>query len=200
MSKDEDFEHWMRRGRRMPFFGFREFEDMDRMFDEMFKETLKDIPEELYKERKLPDGRIIRQIGPLVYGYSMTIGPDGKPIIREFGNVKPSEKPSPLGFRRPSLELKEEREPLLDVLSEDGTIRIVAEIPGVEKKDIKLNCSEKALSISVDTEGRKYYKEVDLPAEVDPKVCKATYKNGVLEIILTKSKKEKPTGESIKIE
>jgi len=26
-------------------------------------------------------------MGPFVYGYSMTMGPDGKPIVREFGNV-----------------------------------------------------------------------------------------------------------------
>ena len=32
----------------------------------------------------------MRDIGPIVYGYSMTIGPDGKPRIKEFGNVKPS--------------------------------------------------------------------------------------------------------------
>jgi HSP20 family protein len=29
----------------------------------------------------------VREIGPLVYGYSATIGPDGKPNVREFGNV-----------------------------------------------------------------------------------------------------------------
>lgn len=200
MSGDEDFERWMRRGRRMPFFGFRAFEDIDRMFDEMFKETLKDVPKELYRERRLPDGRIIREMGPIVYGYSMTIGPDGKPVIREFGNVKPSTKPSQFGFRRPSLEVKEEREPLVDVLSEDGIIRVVVEVPGVEKEDIKLSCSEKILTISVDAENRKYYKDVDLPSEVDPKISKATYKNGVLEIVLTKVKKEKPKGESIRIE
>ena len=28
------------------------------------------------------------KIGPFVYGYSMTIGPDGNPGVKEFGNVK----------------------------------------------------------------------------------------------------------------
>ena len=27
--------------------------------------------------------------GPLFYGYTMTIGPDGKPSVQEYGNVKP---------------------------------------------------------------------------------------------------------------
>jgi HSP20 family protein len=52
----------------------------------------------------------------------------------------------------------------------------------------------------VDTERRKYYKEVDLPAEVDPKVGKASFKNGVLEVTLTKIKKKRPTGEKIRLD
>ena len=27
--------------------------------------------------------------GPIYYGYTMTVGPDGKPVIQEYGNVKP---------------------------------------------------------------------------------------------------------------
>jgi HSP20 family protein len=200
MSWDEDFDRWMRRWRHMPSLGFGAFEDINRMFDEMFKEMLNDVPKDLYRERKLPDGGTIREIGPFMYGYSMTIGPDGKPVIREFGNVKPSTKPSALGFKRPSLEVREEREPLVDVIPEDGTIKVVAEVPGIEKSDIKLNCSENLLNISVDAEKRKYYKEISLPTEVDPKVSKATYKNGVLEVVLTKVKKKKLKGETISIE
>ena len=45
----------------------------------------------------------------------------------------------------------------------------------------------------------KYYKEVELPSEVDPKSAKANYKNGVLEIRLKKIKKEKK-GYEIKVE
>ncbi len=69
---------------------------------------------------------------------------------------------------------------------EEEVIKVVAEVPGVEKDDINLNASERKLIISVDTPQRKYYKEVDLPAEVDPKSTKASYKNGVLEVVLKK--------------
>lgn len=197
MAWDEDFDRWFRRGRRRPVF---DFEYMEKMFDEMFQEMMEDMPEELYKEERLPDGSFVKRMGPFVYGYSMTIGPDGKPVIREFGNVKPSRKATPFGVSKPSLEVKEEREPLVDIISDDGTIRVIAEMPGVDKKDIKLSCSERVLAISVDSEKRKYYKEVELPAEVDPKIGKAKYTNGVLEITLTKVKAKKPTGETIKIE
>lgn len=200
MSWDEDVERWMRRWRRTPFLGFKAFDQVDRIFDNMFKEMLESAPKELYRERKLPGGGVVREMGPFVYGYSMTLGPDGKPIIREFGNVKPSSKLSRHGYRKPSLELREEREPLVDIISEDGTIQVLAELPGVEKNDIKLNCTEKTLAITVDTEQRRYFKEVELPTEIDPKVSKASYNNGVLKVTLTKAKKEPPKGESIKID
>ena len=45
-------------------------------------------PEELVREYQAPDGTKVREVGPIVYGYSMTIGPDGKPHISQFGNVK----------------------------------------------------------------------------------------------------------------
>ena len=46
------------------------------------------MPKDLIKEYETPEGAKVREVGPIVYGYSMTIGPDGKPNIQEFGNVK----------------------------------------------------------------------------------------------------------------
>lgn len=200
MSGNEDFSRWFRRFRRSPLFDSGDFEDFDRMMDEMFKEMFEDLPKDLYEERRLPDGSVIRQMGPFVYGYSMTVGPDGKPVVREFGNVKPSSKATSLGVSKPTFEYKEEREPLVDVIAEGDAIRVIAEVPGIDKKDINLSCSERLLTIVVDTEKRKYYKEVELPEEVDPKISKATYTNGVLEVTLTKVKEKKQKGERIKIE
>ncbi|MDQ1279282.1 MAG: hypothetical protein QG670_542 [Thermoproteota archaeon] len=200
MSRDEDFSRWFRKFRRSPLFGLEDFEDFDRMMDEMFKEMIEDLPKDLYKERKLPNGRVVKEMGPFVYGYSMTVDSDGKPVIREFGNVKPSTKATHIGVPKPSFEYKEEREPLVDVINESDAIRVIAEIPGIDKKDINLSCSERTLTISVDTEKRKYYKEIELPEEIDPKIAKATYTNGVLEVTLTKIREKKPKGEKIRIE
>jgi len=97
--------------------------------------------------------------------------------------------------------VREEREPLVDVIETDGEIHVVAELPGVEKKDIKLHGTEDSLTISVDTPQRKYYKEVQLPAKVKVKEAKTEYKNGVLEVKLPKTKeKKKPKGEPLKID
>lgn len=198
MSWDEDYPEWFRRKRRFPFFRSWFFEDIDEMFREFermiereMKELTSRIPKEYVRERKLPDGTTVREWGPFVYGYSITIGPDGKPQIREFGNVQPT---------RFGPRIKEEREPLVDVYTTNGEVKVIAELPGVNKEDIQLHGTEDTLTISVDTPERKYYKEVKLPTKVDPKGAKTSYKNGVLEVTLPKKEKEKPKGEPIKIE
>ncbi len=205
----DDIPEWFRRMmRRTPFFRswfFGDIEEMMRDMEEMmereFREFKTHVPKDLVRERKLPDGSTMHEWGPFVYGYSMTVGPDGKPKIREFGNVKPSRKPEAFGFTRPSIAIKEEREPLVDVISTDGEIKVVAELPGVEKEDIRLHGTEDALTISVDTQNRRYFKEVEMPLKIDPKKAKTSYKNGVLEVTISKIKKEKkPRGEPIKLE
>jgi len=200
---DEDWSNWLSR-RRRPFFRSWFFEDIDRTFREIeeimereFRDLSKQAPRDLVRERVLPDGSRAQEFGPFVYGYSVTIGPDGKPQIREFGNIKPDERSA---FGRPRINIREEREPLVDIISVDGEVKVIAELPGVEKEDIKLHGTEESLTITVDTPQRKYYKEVKLPARVDPKQAKSSYENGVLEITLQKEKKEKPKGEQIKIE
>jgi len=198
MPWEEDFPDWYRKRRPYwPFRGFFEdfeemFKEMEKMMQEEFKELTSRVPREYIKERQLPDGTKVRELGPFVYGYHIKIGPDGKPEIREFGNIQPS---------RFGPQIREEREPLVDVINNNGEIKIVAELPGVEKKDIKLYGTEDTLTITVDIPERKYYKEVNLPAKVDPKNVKTAYKNGVLEVTLKKVEKEKkPKGEPIKIE
>ena len=197
---DEDWSRWFRRGR-WPLFGGSVFGDIDEVFREMeemvereFREFSKRAPKDLIRERTLPDGSKVREWGPFVYGYSMTIGPDGKPRISEFGNIKPG-----IGPGRPPIGIREEREPLADVMATDGEVKVIVELPGVEKKDVKLHSTEKVLTVSVDTPQRKYHKEIELPTRVDPKQAKASYKNGVLEVTLQKKKIEKPKGESIEI-
>lgn len=200
MSDEDWWSKWFR-SRRWPFFrsGFEDIDEVFRVMEEMmereFGELSKRVPRDLIRERKLPDGRRVKEWGPFVYGYSVTVGPDGKPQIREFGNLKPGAR---LG--RPRIDIKDKREPLVDVMSTDGEVKVVVELPGVDKKDIKLHGTEKSLTISVETPQRKYFKEVELPANVDPKGAKSTYKNGVLDVTLQKRKEDKPRGEPLEIE
>jgi HSP20 family protein len=197
-SDDEDYPEWSKRRRsspfdKDPFFGDidRVFREMEKMMDSEFKNFTGKVPKDYIKERKLPDGSTVKEFGPFVYGYSMKIGSDGKPEIQEFGNIKKGLKGPP--------EVKEEREPLVDVVETNGEVRVVVELPGVEKKDIKLHGTEDSLEISVDTPQYKYGKEVKLPAKVRVKEAKSTYKNGVLEVIIPKEETSKPKGEPINI-
>ena len=191
---DEDYPEWFRRRRgRDPNFGDidRMFHEMEKMMEEEFKNFTDKVPKEYVKERKLPDGSTVKELGPFVYGYSMKIGPDGKPDIQEFGNIKKSLK---------GPQVKEEREPLVDIVETNDEIRVVVEMPGVEKSDIKLHGTEDALTISVDTPQSKYYKEVTLPVSVKVRDAKSTYKNGVLEVVIPKAAvPKKPEGEQIDV-
>ena len=144
---------------------------MDRLMDDMMRRAV--------ETPKAAEGAL-----PFVYGFSMSVGPEGKPVIREFGNVEP-------GARGPLV--KEEREPLVDVMDNGREVVVVTELPGVEKDDIKLESTDRALKIRVDSVKRRYLKELELPHMVDPRTAKATYKNGVLEVRFAKSDEKKPT-------
>lgn len=184
--------------RRRGFF----FPDIERMIEEMEKEMTESfreiegiMPRDMVRIRRLPDGSLKREYGPFIYGYSVKIGPDGKPIIREFGNIKPS-----LGGKRQApLNLQDHREPLVDIVEEDEKVEVVAELPGVEKKDIQLFATEQTITINVDTPERKYHKKLELPTKVDESSAKSTYQNGILKIIF-KMKKDQGKRSNIQIE
>jgi len=172
---------------------------MMKFFEEMEKEFLREF-ERFEKEiRELERGErfIIGRPKYYVYGFEITIGPDGRPRIREFGNIRPRI----IEEERPKIEIQEEIEPLYDVIEEEDKIKVVVDLPGVNKEDIKVKVSEdgRRLIISAKGEDRKYYKEIDLPAEVDPTKARATYRNGVLTVELEK-KSAGRRGIDIKVE
>jgi len=185
------WDEWWRRRRRI-------WDEIDEIFDKMLEDMerfMREFERKFLGEVRLgKPGEFERyEYGPYIYGFSITIGPDGRPIIREFGNVRRVRG-------RPAII--EEREPLVDVLESDNEITVVVEMPGVEREKIDVKVSEdgKTLIISASNEKRKYYKEVDLPAKVDPASAKATYRNGVLEVKLRKLGKEEGKGVKVKVE
>jgi HSP20 family protein len=166
--------------------------EMERAFSDQFKDFEKELPRSLVRESKTPEGGVKKEIGPFVYGYSVTIGPDGKPVVREFGNVKSGED-------RPSKAIQEKREPLVDMISSGKDVRVIAELPGVNKEDINVTVNEKEVTISVDREDRGYYKKLELPGIVDPKGARSTYNNGILEVTVP-LKSEGEGGIKLKVE
>lgn len=189
------FDEWFAKKRRSLFPDVDEMmKEMEKMMQEMFKNAEQQVPKNLIKERKLDDGSVVREMGPIVYGYSVKIGPDGKPEVRKFGNINAF--PSMLGG---GLAVKEEREPLVDIIKGNEDLKVIAELPGVSKEDLRLTASENSVTIESVTNQPHYQKTVDLPEPVDPTTAKSAYKNGILEISF-KLKKKGSGGVSIKID
>ncbi len=74
----------------------------------------------------------------------------------------------------------------VDVHETDDEVRVVADLPGVEKEDIELRCDGEVLTVSARGERRNYDERVRLPATVDEHSASATYNNGVLEVTFQK--------------
>lgn len=91
----------------------------------------------------------------------------------------------------------------MDVNESDGQYQISAEIPGVNKEDIRVSIDGKRISISAEIRREKDVKEGEqvisserrfgrasrsfsLGCEVDQAAVKASYDNGVLELTLPK--------------
>ena len=164
------------RRRRIPFdfFGFdddfeRMFRNMERMWESAFRD---------FNFDQIEPGK------SFVHGFNIRIGPDGKPRIEEFGN-------RPKRIDEGKTIFPEEREPLTDVIEGDDDVFITVEVPGVEKEDININIKDSSIHIEVDSPNRKYHKSIDLPCSVVPDKAKASYKNGILDIIIKRKEKKR---------
>lgn len=125
---------------------------------------------------------------PYFYGYTLTIGNDGKPVVKQYGNV-------------PSLAVSDVREPFVDeVVDKDNRhLKLVAEMPGVDKKDIKVTIEKGHAEISAEHGERKYRTRIPIKYKIDENSTKATYANGILEVTLGLIE-EKPKGKTVTVD
>lgn len=187
---------------------FTDFDDIDqemnRMF-EVFNNISSNAPKELVREYETKEGDKVREVGPIVYGYSMTIGPDGKPHVREFGNLKSviNNNVKKIGepINQASAQVSAEREPLVDVNIADKEVKVVIEMPGIKKTDIHIKAYDSQVEVTTSKDAqRKYHKKIDLPDQADIETARSVYNNGILEITFDKKKVNKPAGKEIKID
>jgi HSP20 family protein len=124
-----------------------------------------------------------------------------KDLVREFGNIR---SPFWLGATGTTSAaepiITDEREPLADVVASDKEVKVVVEIPGVNKESIKINAYDNSLEVTTNDPQKKYHRVIDLPPEADIETVKSTYKNGILEIVFNKKEQAKPKGKEIKVE
>ena len=161
----------------------------DNEFDRLFKSMSRSF---INLDDLFEDVRSTGSIsGPFYYGYTMTVGPDGKPVVKEYGSVKPGLVPT-----------SDTREPLVDTLVDDKEklVRLIAEMPGVEKKDVKIVVDGKIVNIHAERGDKKYHVKVPIEHKVDENSVKASYKNGILEIIFKQLAEEKPKGKTVEVE
>jgi HSP20 family protein len=101
------------------------------------------------------------------------------------------------------------RAPAVDVKEADNEVKVTAELPGINKEDIKIDVRDRNVEIKAETKEEKkeekegyiykerrqesFYRRLDLPANVDADKTKATYKDGILTLSLPKTEKVKKT-------
>jgi HSP20 family protein len=112
-----------------------------------------------------------------VYGFTINTAVGGSPKVETFGNIKKT----PEGPK-----VDEEREPMTDIFDEKDEIVVIAEMPGIEDKDIKIDLKEDILEISAVSTSRTYRKEILLPVKVLKSNLNHKFTNGILEIRIKK--------------
>ena len=101
---------------------------------------------------------------------------------------------------RKPIVAKPKHEGTMSYEDRDKDIVFTIDMPGVQKKDIKINVEPNAINVKAENGGsRKYNYSRRFKPTVDVESSKATFKNGVLDITIQK-KETKPTGKSIKIQ
>lgn len=112
-----------------------------------------------------------------VYGFTINTAVGGSPKVETFGNIKKT----PEGPK-----VNEEREPITDLFDENDEIVVIAEMPGIEEKDINIDLKEDILEISAINTSRTYRKEILLPVKVLKSNLSHKFTNGILEIRIKK--------------
>jgi HSP20 family protein len=97
--------------------------------------------------------------------------------------------------------------PPVDVYQDKDQFTVVAELPGLKKEEIEISLNGDTLTISGERKPQekeggpgfrrerffgKFQRSLTLPSLIDGEKVKATYKDGVLEVVLPKAEEAKP--------
>ena len=165
----------------------------NRIFEELDKEfsDAEQMLSRLFRTAREPNQTFDM---PYYYGYQITVGPDGKPRVREFGNAKPD--------LRGLMQQSTTREPLVDTAfnEKENMLTVTAELPGITKNDIKLEISEGLVTIHAEKGDKKYHTAIPVDEEIDSDSAKAIYANGILELKLKSKRSPKIKPKEVKVE
>jgi len=152
------------------------------------KDFFEDFGSELFDNLEEMIEALLEDMGesvPFVYGFSIIRLPGEDSELREFGNVLDDSEDEK------NLVTSEIRNPFIDIFESEELVHILVELPEVKKEDLLLHATAQNLEIRV-LNLSDYSQDVELPARVDPKSAKASYKNGVLEVTFKRGIEEIP--------
>ncbi len=105
--------------------------------------------------------------------------------------------------------------PSIDVYETDKDITVEVELPGMDEKDIDITINDNVLTISgkkeseVTEKDKSYYRHelsygsfqrsIELPGDIDEDKIEATYKKGVLKVVLPKTEQSVSQRKKIEI-
>lgn len=105
--------------------------------------------------------------------------------------------------------------PAVDIVESDDDIKMIFQVPGMDKKDISIRVEGDTLSVSGRRESKiddskagyvhreisygEFSRSFTLPDSVDSDQVDAGYENGILEIKLTKKEEVKPKQIEVKV-
>ena len=90
------------------------------------------------------------------------------------------------------------RQQIGSVEDRDTEIVLSADLPGIEKKDIDLSVDHNSIAFKAQTENRDYDFAQTFMFDLNPEEVKATFNNGVLDVVVAKNEESK--GKAIEIE
>ena len=129
-------------------------------------------------------------------------------LVNDFEKVFNRFLPACSDLKRVSFNESGFHLPNVDIKEDENSYLITADLPGMAKSDIKINmdqCNNLVIEGKKETESKEerknylclerhkgsFFRRITLPITLDPKDITAKYQNGVLEIIVKKSKEIK---------
>jgi len=128
-------------------------------------------------------------------------GPEGPPdilprLLRQPDSRRclpaPARTAGPRSLGPPSVVVCESdlwaREPFVEIHVSPGRIYVTVELPGASRESIDVEASTTRIAIRARSDnGFLYSRDIDLPEVVEPHGIRATYRNGVLDIMIPRS-------------
>ncbi|NHJ87506.1 MAG: Hsp20/alpha crystallin family protein [Asgard group archaeon] len=156
-------------------------------FNNFYKKMMDEFEDIMNFENDQNDpNQTVKKFGPYYYSRITSVGPDGNPQVKEYGNFNPFGNQMPTISETPIEQITDtpqKDDTLIDAFVENDKVRIIAEIPGVEKENIDVKAMESKVILKAHNNSKDYCAEKELSVKIKPETAKANYRNGILEVI-----------------